>query len=289
MPAAETGETGLKRYSCWCPKVIALIGEAPDTIADRSIVVKMSRKLTTETCAPLTDLNTAEIKAKCARFALDASESIARFEKIRGAGLNDRAADTFDPLYVIARLAGGEWEGKLHAAALSLTATQSENVGTRLLLDILSIFVEWGREKMFSRELVTILRDGKGGMTSTALEGSAIDEYRISKLLRAYGIKPSTIRVGREVNKGYIATEFREALKRYVPKADLDARLEEIRQRSNLFEEAEAEAKKEEAQKEQAPTQEPPNRAALDLMQTFAKLREARKNSGIGRLPQQSD
>ena len=283
MPAVEAGETGLKRYSCWCPKVIALIGEVPDTIADRSIVVKMSRKLTTETCAPLTDLNTEEIKAKCARFALDAGESIARFEKIRGVGLNDRAADTFDPLYVIARLAGGEWEGKLHAAALALTAAQSENVGAGLLLDIFSIFVEWGREKIFSRELVNILRDGKGGMKPTVWDGSAIDEYRISKILRPYGIKPSTIRMGREVNKGYTAAEFREALKRYVPKADVDARVEEIRHRSELFDEAEAEAKKEEAQRERDLAKERQERAANDLPRALAMLRTLGKGNGIGK------
>ena len=99
-----------------------MIGEVPDTIADRSIVVKMSRKLVTETCAPLAELNTTEIKAKCARFALDFGPEIARARKIHGEGLNDRAADTFDPLYVIARLAGDGWERKLHAAALTLNA-----------------------------------------------------------------------------------------------------------------------------------------------------------------------
>src|SRR5580698_10157797 len=96
-------ESGIQKYSCWCPKVIAMIGEAPDTIADRSIVVKLVRKLTTETCTPLSELNTAEIKSKCARFALDAHASIAQHPKINGEGLNDRAADTFDPLFVIAR------------------------------------------------------------------------------------------------------------------------------------------------------------------------------------------
>jgi hypothetical protein len=47
-PESERDETGLTKYSCWCPKVISLIGEVPDTIADRSIVVKMTRKLTSE-------------------------------------------------------------------------------------------------------------------------------------------------------------------------------------------------------------------------------------------------
>jgi len=232
----------LQRYSCWCPKVIALIGEAPDTIADRSIVVKMSRKLTTETCAPLTALNTAEIKAKCARFALDAGPAIARHEIIRGDGLNDRAADTFDPLYVIARLAGGPWEAKLHAAALALTAAaDSENPAAQLLLDILSIFLETDREKIFSRDLADILRHGHDGLRSLALKGSAFDEYAISKLLRPYGIKPATMRIGTEVNRGYTRADFREALKHYVSGPEIEERKNEIRRRLALHAEALAE------------------------------------------------
>jgi hypothetical protein len=251
--AGPGGETGLNRYSCWCPKVISLIGEAPDTIADRSIVVKMSRKLTTETCAPLTDLNTAEIKAKCARFALDAGPAIARHEKIRGEGLNDRAADTFDPLFVIARHAGAEWEGKLQAAARKLTAAaDSENAAAELLLDILSIFAETGRQKIFSRDLTRLLRHGGEGLRSLALKGSAFDEYALSKILRRYGIKPVTIRIGKEVNKGYAGVDFSEALKRYVPRPEIEARMQEMRHRWELRVEANAETEKERALHEPA-------------------------------------
>ena len=100
VAAVQTADSGLQRYSCWCPKVIAMIGKVPDTIADRSIVVSMVRKLTTETRAPLAELNAATIKAKCARFALDEGKKIAQCDKIRGKDLNDRAADTFDRIRV---------------------------------------------------------------------------------------------------------------------------------------------------------------------------------------------
>jgi hypothetical protein len=251
--AESGGEPRLKRYSCWCPKVIALIGEAPDTIADRSIVVKMARKLTTETCAPLSELKTGEIKARCARFALEAGPIIASHAKIYGEGLNDRAADTFDPLYVIARQAGGEWEGKLHAAALALTAAaDSDNAAAELLLDILAIFMEIGWGKIFSRDLARLLREGEGGMKSLALKGAAGDEQELARILRPYGVKPANIRIGKEVRKGYAGDDFREALTRYVPKAEIAARMKEIQLRWQLCDEANAEAEKERAQQEAA-------------------------------------
>ena len=235
------GETGLRRYSCWCPKVIALIGEAPDTIGDRSIVVKMSRKLVSEACAPLAELDTRVIRSKCARFALDAGSVIAAAAKIRGRGLNDRAADTFEPLYVIARLAGEEWERKLDAAARALTApAHTDNARADLLLDILTVFVESGRQRMFTRMLAATLREGPLGMRSTALKISEMTEHGIAKALRPYGIKPTTLRIGTEVNKGYVDVDFREALRRYVPKADIDERIRETQRRSALLAEAEA-------------------------------------------------
>jgi Protein of unknown function (DUF3631) len=242
-------ETGLKRYSCWCPKVIAMIGEVPDTIGDRSIVVKMSRKLTTETCAPLAELDTEEIKAKCVRFALDAAPFIAAAEKARVEGLNDRAADTFDPLYVIARLAGEGWEKKLQAAAIALAATDEvEKSGSGLLLDIVDLFFDSGRDKIFTRDLVARLRDG--GMKSQSLKYSSINEYQISKILRPYGIKPASVRIGAEVKNGYVGADFREALGRYVTPADFQARVEAIRHRAVLQTEADAEAAEQRKQME---------------------------------------
>ena len=238
----EGTDSGLQRYSCWCPKVIAMIGKVPDTIADRSIVVPMTRKLTTETRAPLAELNAANIKAKCARFALDEGQKIAGFEKIRGDGLNDRAADTFDPLYVIARLAGQQWEQKLHAAALSISPNaQSRSFGTELLRDMHAIFVLSGREKMFTRELLEILHDPNFAAGSMVLKHSDIDEYKIAKLLRPYGIKPAVFRLGKQVGKGYTREDFSDALVRYVPKADVDARIEELQRHENLCDEVQAE------------------------------------------------
>jgi hypothetical protein len=240
-------ESGLLRYSCWCPKVIAMIGKVPDTIGDRSIVVSMVRKLETETREPLAALDAAGIKAKCARFALDAGQKIAEHEKIRGAGLNDRAADTFDPLYVIARLAGKEWEQKLHAAAHGLLPNAySKSPGTELLLDIHILFVANEGDRVFTRDLVATLREEPHGISSTTLKYPTIDEYQISRLLRPYGIKPSTFRNGRQVSSGYRGEDIANAVARYVPKAEIDARIQDLEKRQKLRAEVKAERDAEE-------------------------------------------
>ncbi|HXC37019.1 MAG TPA: hypothetical protein VNV43_14165, partial [Candidatus Acidoferrales bacterium] len=50
-----------------------------------------------------------------------------------------------------------------------------------------------------------------------------------------------TIRVGKDVSRGYLAEDFSEALGRYVPKADFDARMQEMHQRHKLWTEVKAE------------------------------------------------
>lgn len=271
-------ETGLKKYSCWCPKVIAMIGQVPDTIADRSIVVPMSRKLVSETCAPLAELNTAEIKSKCALFALDMAHFIAESGKIRGEGLNDRAADTFDPLYVIARLAGGGWEQKLHAAALALAANaQSQQSGAELLMDILSVFVQSGRERILIRDLAFTLREGGHGLKSFALKYSNINEHRISEILRSYGIKTTTVRDGKEVGRGYGVAQFQQAIGRYVPLSDFKARVEELRRSEQLQAEARDEAEKEAALIERVVAAAPKDRV-MSLPETMALITKLEEN-----------
>lgn len=276
---SQLPETGLKKYSCWCPKVIAMIGQVPDTIADRSIVVPMTRKLVSEPCAPLAELDTTEIKSKCARFALDARESIARAPKIRGEGLNDRAADTFDPLYVIARLAGAGWEEKLHTAALAMAATAAaNNSGSELLLDILFIFLQTGREKILIRNLTRTLREGGNGMKSFALKYASMNEHRISEILRSYGIKTITVREGKEVARGYNIEQFHQAIGRYVPVEEFQERAEEMRRRSQLQAEANAEAQKEAALIERVMAAAPRNRV-LSVPETMALIQKVEQEA----------
>jgi len=235
-------DSSLVRYSCWCPKVIAMIGRVPDTIADRSIVVRLERKLVTEKCAPLTDFKPETITAKCVRFAEDNSEVIAGAALETVPGLNDRAADTFEPLFVLARMAGPEWFERAAEAALFLTSSQNTDLqGPGLLLDILTIFVECNVDKMFSRSLVSCLRGDGEWIASPFFSGTAVNELLLSQALRPYGIRPVTIRVGEEVNKGYRIDDFKNSLKRYVPRTDVDARLQQSEANAVLRREAKAE------------------------------------------------
>jgi len=271
-------DSSLVRYSCWCPKVIAMIGRVPDTIADRSIVVRLERKLVTEKCAPLTEFKPETLTSKCVRFANDNSERIANAALETVPGLNDRAADTFEPLFVLARMAGPEWFARAAEAAVFLTSSQNTDLqGAGLLLDILMIFVDCDVEKMFSRSLVSCLRGDGEWIASPFFSGKPLNELLLAQTLRPYGIRPVQIRVGEEVNRGYRLDDFKNSLRRYVPRIDVDARLEEIKANGVLRQEAkaeEAERLKKEAEAKRA--------SALEHLEAEAKDREVFAGSLTG-------
>ncbi len=78
-------------------------------------------------------------------------------------------------------------------------------------------------------------------IASTFFSGKPLNEILLAQALRPYGIRPVQIRVGEDVNRGYPIDDFKNSLKRYVPRIDVDARLEQIKTNAVLRQEAKAE------------------------------------------------
>jgi len=121
------GGTRLARFSSWCPKVKSRIGRLPVTLANRCIVLPMQRKTRNEKCERLRKLKPEELKSQCARFVLDHAEAIGMSEPAIPAELNDRAGDIWEPLLVLADLAGGPWPELAREAAIGISGRTEEN------------------------------------------------------------------------------------------------------------------------------------------------------------------
>src|SRR5262249_27079463 len=125
------------RYSCWCPKVMAAIGRLPETLADRCVVIRMQRKRPEEVCERLRKVETGDLIMRCERFVVENAAAIAGARPEVPEGLNDRAADIWEPLLALADLAGGEWPrlAREAATALSAQAQDGSPIGA-LLFDV---------------------------------------------------------------------------------------------------------------------------------------------------------
>jgi putative DNA primase/helicase len=226
--AGQTAGMGsrLARFSCWCPKVMAAIGRMPETLEDRCIVVRMHRKTFRERCERLRELDRAQagmLRQQCARFVADHAEAIARTKPPMPASLNDRAADIWEPLLVLADLAQHGWPERGRAAAEGLTkdALEDSLVGS-LFLDLLVEFALAKSGRLCSRSAVAALNGRVDRPWMQLRKGREIDEVWLARQLAPYGIRPRTIRFETVMAKGYMQDDFGEAFRRYIPRAELE-------------------------------------------------------------------
>jgi hypothetical protein len=222
-----------ERYSTWCPKAIATIGALEPTLRSRCIVFGMHRKTGEEECERLKHLDTTELKRKCARFVADHAAEMAKAEPEIPEGLTNRAADIWEPLFVLADLAGGRWPALAREAAMGLTAqAQGHSPIGSLLLDIFMAFCLAKRDRLFSRELAGLLNHSTERPWAELRKGKPVTETWLAHQLHPYGVMPRTIRVGDQVGRGYVEEDFRQTFKRYIPRADVEALRADLAERT---------------------------------------------------------
>lgn len=204
---------------------LAGIGAMPDTIEDRAVLIHMRRRAPGETAAPyrsrrdrpalrtLADQLTAWLRADLP--ALEAATPAMPLE--------DRAADTWEPLITVADHAGQHWPDRARAAALTMTAdatdTAEQSDRLRLLADCRTAFGD--DLALPTTELLQRLRaDLESPWREHGPGPNGLTAMRLGALLREYGIRSATIRFHTGQAKGYQRTDFTDAWTRYCPALD---------------------------------------------------------------------
>jgi putative DNA primase/helicase len=232
-PDAVLGDddgTKLVKFSCWCPKAIAAIGRLPEALADRCLVIRMQRKTPNEACERLRSLEAMALRRRCARFVKDEGAKIACARPVIPVELNDRAADIWEPLLALAELAGGEWPERGRQAAVGLTAsTEEANPIGSLLFDIFYLFTVYKTERIFSRELARGLDSFSDRPWMEMKRGKEMSELWLAQQLRAYGVRPRSMRIGEARRKGYLQNDLMEVFRRYIPRSEIEALKAEVR------------------------------------------------------------
>jgi hypothetical protein len=117
---------------------LAGIGAMPDTIEDRAVIIRMRRKAPGEKAAPYRHRRDRPgLQSLTERLSEWMRADLATLERAEPAmPVEDRAADTWEPLVVVADYAGGPWPDRARTAVLTLTAEAAENgqISTRIRL-----------------------------------------------------------------------------------------------------------------------------------------------------------
>jgi len=202
--------------------MLASIGDLPDTIMDRAVVIRMRRRAPGEAVDPYrTRRDAPALNQLRGRLGAWARAHLAELERATPEmPLEDRAADTWEPLVAVADLAGGDWPARARTAAAALAADAAEqdtdtSLGLRLLADLRAVFTA-GEERLDSKTVLDRLcRLDESPWDD--LRGKRLDARTLANLLRPYAIKPKVIRVGEATPRGYERADFQDAWRRYLP------------------------------------------------------------------------
>lgn len=213
--------TDVRDFSTFCPKAIAGIGRLPDTVADRSIPIRLRRARRGEVARfrqREVATGTSELKARLAAWGEANLEALKNGRPDIPGGLSDRQADVCEPLLAIADLAGGEWPEAARRALVKLCAeaqSDDDSIGVRLLRDIQSIFADRAVAEMTSTDLAEALAAIEASPWGEWSRGKPLSTARLARLLRSFEIYPGQIQNG--AARGYQLDRFQDSFSLYLP------------------------------------------------------------------------
>ncbi|GHE28666.1 hypothetical protein GCM10017673_33940 [Streptosporangium violaceochromogenes] len=199
---------------------LAGIGNMPDTIMDRAVIIKMRRRAPGETVKSfrgrrdrpalnnLRDRLTVWVRAHLADLQ-NAEPDMP---------VDDRAADTWESLIIIADLAGEKWGERARSAAAAFAerdeeADTSSSLSVRLLKDLKVVFGD--ARQLYSATILDRLHKLEESPWAN-FYGRPFGSRDLSKLLGEYEIKSGDVREAGGANlKGYKADDLYDAWERY--------------------------------------------------------------------------
>lgn len=210
----------VKMFSVWGPQIFAGIGKQADTLADRSVIVRLRRKLEGERAAPIPfDLFDRMVRARrqLFRWADDNKVRLGASEAVPPPCGNDRRRDNFTPLWQVAAALGGAWPKRIEAAYGSgaVADDDDEPMSVALLSDMMELFAEHG-DRLQSADVVAWLTEMEDRPWCEWRHGRPATARSVAKLLKPFGIVPRNMKLGSgSVARGYFKTDVEAAFQRY--------------------------------------------------------------------------
>lgn len=216
----------VREFRVFAPVALAgLAGKMPATITDRSVTLHMRRRAPDEHVDEFRErdaaLDAAPLKARLEAWTSAHLDALTAARPAMPAGVRDRPAEVWEALLAIAEVAGGGWPDRAQEACQHFVLNRDPDAlsfGTRLLRDVRAAFGD--RDRMFSADLVAALTADDESEWAD-LWGKPLDQGRLAKELKRYGVKSRDVRIGGSAGKkGYVVDGedgLAQAWRRYLP------------------------------------------------------------------------
>lgn len=214
----------VEKFEVFGPKALAGIGALPDTVADRSLPIRLKRRAPSERVERFRERDAAAeaeaLHAQAEEFAVAHIEELAAARPELPDELDDRAQDACEPLVAIADCAGGCWPDRARAAFVALRGQEQEadeaSLGVQLLADIRRVLGPEEPAQLPTEALLEALTAIEESPWGDFYGGGRLTPRRLAGLLKPYGIRPRDLRVADKALKGYRRVDFRDAFRRYL-------------------------------------------------------------------------
>jgi hypothetical protein len=204
-------------FATFSMAALAGIGSLPDTITDRAVNVILRRRKAGERVAQFRTRRDGpvleDLQDRLAAWAAGAIPKLADVEPEMP--VEDRAADTWEPLVAIADHVGGNWPHRARTACRVLTAAAEEadedmSLNLRLLTDVRTVFTKRAVSFLATADLVAALK----GMDESPWDDFDLNARRLAQRLKDYGVKPQHNSTG--TTRGYRLDDLHDAFSRYL-------------------------------------------------------------------------
>lgn len=224
------------QFEVFCAVALAGLGDLPDTIMSRSVIIRMQRRAPYEVVEPFRT-RTHEpvghaIRDRLVTWAKSVGESCGSAWPALPEGVEDRPAEVWEPLIAVADAAGGHWPETSRAACVALCKVAQDrraSLGIRLLSDLRIIFQD--AVALHTETILARLTHGEDhGLDDDApwadLRGQPLASRGLASLLRKYDIKPEKVKVAGLSLQGYRREHLHDAWARYLPPSPGSAQAE---------------------------------------------------------------
>lgn len=193
------------------------IGNLPDTITDRAVNITMRRRTSGEKVSQFRSRRDGPIlRVLRDRLAAWGAEHIEELSKAEpDMPVEDRVADTWEPLIAVADCVGGRWPRLARKVCKAMESAADEadeeaSLNLMLLSDLRSIFERKSVPFLSSADLVKELR---------WIEESPWSDFELNASKLAYRLKPFGVKPGHnheKTQRGYTLESLFDAFRRYL-------------------------------------------------------------------------
>lgn len=214
-------------FPVYAAVALAGLGDLPETIMTRSVIIRMRRRAPGETVEPFRsrqfDAQGYALRDRLADWSAVVGQATGDAWPAMPDGVVDRPQEVWEPLIAVADAAGGEWPQRARQACVALCKVAEDRratLGIRLLADLRTIFGD--REAMATQGIIEALIAGENcGLDVDApwaeFNGKPINVRQLANMLRPYGVSSTKVKIDGRPLQGYRREDLWDAWRRYLP------------------------------------------------------------------------